>query len=282
MHGLAHAGAGIWAAGRAPAWLVTPLWLVAMPGFIAAALAIFGLQRLRRYAEWLTLAATVASAALLRLAGVGAWSVIGLMLGLAFCGGVRWWARRTRPEIQTPTFTTGDRAAIPDVPRLGERVWAGIGYAVLGGTALLIALRPWHMSWGTTAAERATPIAGLSRARGMRYRADHAVTVRASASRVWPWVAQAGRGPAGRISYWDPPRVMVLNHSRAFIVEPIDSATSRVRIHTRSAGEPALRAVPLAPLDFYFLEPARFIMEREMLLGIKARSERQSSGPPHD
>lgn len=253
-----------------------------MPGFIAAAMAIFGLQRLRRYAEWLTLLATVASAALLRLAGVGAWSVIGLMLGLAFGGGVRWWARRTRPEIRTPTFTTGDHAAISDVPNLGERMWAGAGYALLGGTALLIALRPWHMTWGTTAAERAAPIAGISGTRGMRYRVDHAVTVRASASRAWPWVAHIGRGPAGRISYWDPPRVMVLDHSRAFIVEPIDSTTSRVRIHTRRAGEPTLRAVPLAPLEFYVLEPARFIMEREMLLGIEARAERPSSGPPRE
>lgn len=333
LHGLAHAGAGIWAAGRAPAWLVTPLWLVAMPGFMAAALAIFGVERLRPRAEGVTLAATLASAALLRLAGVAAWSLIGLMIGLAFCGLVRWWARRAHPEIRTPTLTTGGHPVVPEVPSLRERVGTRLGWALLGYTALLIVLRPWYQAWGTTAAERASPVTRLAGAGAMRYRADHAVTVRAPAERVWPWVAQIGVDRAGfysygwleralgipvrdtdslvpawqeravgdlvrgappgflggrfgrdlgwRITRWDPPRVMVLEHWGVFVVEPTDSTTSRLRVHTRGTGMPSVRAIPLAPLGFYLFEPAHFLMERGMLLGIKARAERGYHAPSH-
>lgn len=329
LHGLAHAGAGMWAAGRATAWLVTPLWLVAMLGFLKASFAILGLDRLRRHAEVLTLAATLASAALLRLAGVAVWSLIGLMIGLAFCGLVRWWSRCTHPEIHTPTITTGDVAVVPETPRLRERIGAFSAYAMLAYTALLIVVRPWHQSWGTTAAERDAPVPGIARDAEMRYRIDHGVTVRAPADRVWPWVAQLGQDRAGfysydwleraagdevrnadslvaawqerkvgdlvraaqpdylggrlgselgwRIAHWDPPRVMVLENWGAFVVEPIDGSASRLRVHTRGPGEPSLGAIPFAPLGFYLFEPAHFIMERGMLLGIKARAERATT-----
>lgn len=330
LHGLAHAGAGTWAAGRFPAVVVTPLWLVAMLGFMGASFAIFGLDRLRPRAEVLTLAATIASAALLRLAGVGVWSLIGLMIGLAFCGLVRWWTRCTHPEIHTPTISTGDVPVIPESPRLRDRIGAFTAYAVLAYTALLIVARPWHHAWGTTAAERAAPVPGIAGEAGMRYRIDHGVTVRAPAERVWPWVAQIGQDRAGfysydwleraagdrvhnadslvpswqerkvgdlvraaqpdylggrlgsdlgwRITYWDPPHAMALENWGAFVVVAIDSTTSRLRVHTRGPGRPSLRAIPFAPLGFYLFEPAHFVMERGMLLGIRGRAERAQGG----
>lgn len=329
LHGLAHAGAGMWAAGRASAWLVTPLWLVAMVGFLGVSFAIFGLERLRPHAEVLTLVATIASALLLRLAGVGAWSMIGLMIGFAFCGLVRWWVRCTHPEIHTPTISTGDIPAVPERSPLRNRIAAFTAHAVLGYTALLILVRPWQQTWGTTAAERASPIAGVARDAEMRYRIDHGVTVHASAERVWAWVAQLGQDRGGfysydwleravgdrvhnadslvpawqersvgdlvraaqpdylggrlgselgwRITYWAPPRTMVLENWGAFVVEAVDSATTRLRIHTRGPGEPSSGAVPFAPIGFYLFEPAHFIMERGMLLGIKTRAERPAA-----
>jgi hypothetical protein len=56
----------------------------------------------------------------------------------------------------------------------------------------------------------------------------------------------------------------------AFIVEPLDKATSRLIVRWRSAWGPTTAARLAAPT---LLEPAHFIMERGMMLGIKKRAE---------
>ena len=73
-----------------------------------------------------------------------------------------------------------------------------------------------------------------------------------------------------RIDQFEPNRVMVLRGWGAFIVEPIDARTTRFHVRTRGDGKPN---VTLAPLGFLVFEPAHVIMERGMLLGIKARAE---------
>lgn len=73
---------------------------------------------------------------------------------------------------------------------------------------------------------------------------------------------------------------MTLDQWGRFVVVPVDSATSRLLVHTRGPGRPSFAAIPLAALGFYLLEPAHFIMERGMLLGIKARAERASVRDP--
>jgi hypothetical protein len=50
----------------------------------------------------------------------------------------------------------------------------------------------------------------------------------------------------------------------------VDSDTSRLAFHTRGEGSPSFRGVILAPLGFYLLEPAHFILER----GIAANASR--------
>ncbi|MCC6931112.1 MAG: hypothetical protein IT359_19125 [Gemmatimonadaceae bacterium] len=326
LHALAHAGAGMWAAARATAWIVTPVWLVSMVGFLAAAFALFGIERLRERALGITMAATIASAILLRLAGIGLWSFVGLAIGIAFCALVHRWARCAHPEIHTPTFTTAEHAAIPERAPWRHRLGGTLAAAMLGVTALLIVLRPWHMAWGTSAAERAAAIDGLSTVEPAMYRVDHGVTIHAPATVTWQWLSQVGQDRAGfysyawleralgddirnadslvaawqeravgelvraaqpdflggrvgrdlgwRITHWDPPRAMTLEHWGSFVVSAVDDSTSRLVVHTRGPGRPSLGAVPLAALGFYLFEPAHFIMERGMLRGIKARAER--------
>lgn len=201
LHALAHAGAGMWAAGRASPWIVTPLWLVAMVGFLYASFALFGLERLCLRAFPATVVATIASAILLRLAGVGLWSILGLAIGIAFCVVMQRWVRCAHPEIRTPTFTTAEHAIIPASPPMLRRLGAGAAYASLGITALLIALRPWHMAWGTTAAERDASVPGLESDEPSGYRMDHGITIHAPAAEVWSWVAQLGQDRAGFYSY---------------------------------------------------------------------------------
>ena len=66
---------------------------------------------------------------------------------------------------------------------------------------------------------------------------------------------------------------MPLSGSRGFVLEPKDGYT-RLIVRTRGAGKPN---VALAPFGLLVVEPAHFIMERRMLLGIKERAERMPS-----
>ena len=69
LHGLAHAGAGMWAADRGPAAIVTPLWAAAMLGFVAAGFGLLGMPGLHRRWEALSVTAVAASLVLLLFFG---------------------------------------------------------------------------------------------------------------------------------------------------------------------------------------------------------------------
>ena len=82
----------------------------------------------------------------------------------------------------------------------------------------------------------------------------------------------------------EPPHLMVLAGSFApeqpvggswtFLLEALDPQTTRLIVRSRVAGfSPQLLSIGLYRL---FLEPAHFIMERGMMLGIKARAEKTS------
>ena len=327
---LAQAGPGIWAAGAASPWLVTPLWLLAMCGLLAASFALFGLRRLQPHAETLTVAATAASATLLHLAGAMLWSAVYLLIGVVLSVLTRWWARCSHPEIHTRTVTTTTELPV-DTPTTVDRVGAVVAYGALLLTATLIVARPWHQSWGTTPDERDTSIAYVRGKEAPRYRVDRGVSIDAPAARVWPWIAQIGQDRAGFYSYdwmeravgdeihnadslvpawqvrqvgdvvrgaqptylggrlgdslgwrvaaWDPPHRMTLEGWGTFVVVPTGDRTSRLLVHEPGGGRPNLVALPTALLAFYLIEPAHFVMERRMLLGIKERAEAmQTSG----
>lgn len=76
-----------------------------------------------------------------------------------------------------------------------------------------------------------------------------------------------------RVSAVVPRRALVLEGWGAFVILPITDSTSRLIVRTRGEGKPSLGAVPLAPLGLLVFEPAHFVMQRGMLLGIKARAE---------
>jgi hypothetical protein len=313
LHGLAHAGAGMWAADRAPVWVITPLWGVAMVGFVAAGFGLLGVPLLRRRWEQIAAIAAVSSVMLLGLFGT-----LQLMLGLAIdvavlVAGLRW----------------GEVVTLGGVQRPHRRVLARLGYAAAGTFILylttVVALRPWHMRWGTTADERMMALPGDNLVPDAHYRMDHAVTIHAPAAEVWMWLVQIGQDRGGFYSYdklermvgarvhntdrivpewqqraqgdlvravppdwmggrfgreigWrvaeiEPGRALVLENWGAFVVRPIDERTSRLHIRLRGEGTPTLAGAALAPLGLLGFEPAHFIMERGMLLGIKERAE---------
>jgi len=78
----------------------------------------------------------------------------------------------------------------------------GAGIAVLAGAAAGVLLaRRWQLRWGATAQELAGPLPGDELIERPDLTATRALTVRAPADRVWPWVAQLGQARGGFYSY---------------------------------------------------------------------------------
>ena len=78
-----------------------------------------------------------------------------------------------------------------------------------------------------------------------------------------------GDGPLLRVSHVRPGRSFVLEGWGEFVLRPVDKHSTRLLIRThRSKQSPLMKA-----LSFFLIEPAHFVMERRMLLGIKERAE---------
>ena len=67
--------------------------------------------------------------------------------------------------------------------------------------AYLLVLRPWHLRWGATSEEARMPMPGDELVPRPVVESTRAVTVRAPASEVWPWLVQMGAGRGGLYSY---------------------------------------------------------------------------------
>jgi len=199
------------------------------------------------------------------------------------------------------------------------------GVALIAYAAATLLLRPMFVQWGTTADERVTALPGDEvHPMNATYRIDHAITIHAPASAVWPWLAQLGQGRGGFYSYdwlegafgddiqnadrihpeWQsvsrgdliratqssylggkfgdlgwkvldviPGRALILENWGAFVVEPVDSSTTRLIVRTRGAGNPSFAGLVFGPLNVFVFEPAHFIMQRGMLRGIRDRAE---------
>jgi len=82
-----------------------------------------------------------------------------------------------------------------------------------------------------------------------------------------------GDGPLLRVSHVRPGRSFVLERWGEFVLRPVDKHTTRLLIRTHhSQQSPVMKA-----LSFFFLEPAHFIMERRMLLGMRTSRSRRSA-----
>jgi hypothetical protein len=80
-----------------------------------------------------------------------------------------------------------------------------------------------------------------------------------------------GRDLGWTVTHIEPGRAMVLQHWGAFVLEPLPNGHTRFIIRTK-VGDPRTPAWA-APLDMMLFELPHFIMERRMMLQIKALSE---------
>jgi hypothetical protein len=187
-------------------------------------------------------------------------------------------------------------------------------FAVLGAAALMaywLEIRPWHLRWGATAEEVARPLPGDELVPNPAIDMTRAITIDAPVEEVWPWLAQLGQDRGGFYSYewlenlagcrmrnaetihpewqqrevgetiklhpatglkvarFEPNRVLAIQQWGAYVVEP--TAAGR---QTRLFGRSRVGRGPGALFYALCIEIPHFVMERKMMLGIKARAER--------
>jgi hypothetical protein len=77
------------------------------------------------------------------------------------------------------------------------------GAGVIGGAAAAYvgAVRPWQLRWGATGDELDATLIGDDLITNPDLTATRAITARAGADQVWPWIAQLGQGRGGFYSY---------------------------------------------------------------------------------
>lgn len=111
---------------------------------------------------------------------------------------------RTHPlPASPPAAPTARSAPAADIPRTGilPRLLALAGALALLLVGFFLLVRPWYLRWGATEAELRTPLPGdeiVATAAGQETRA---ITIHASADRVWPWLAQLGQDRGGFYSF---------------------------------------------------------------------------------
>ncbi len=77
-----------------------------------------------------------------------------------------------------------------------------VGITAIGvAAAYVLLVRTRHLRWGATEAEFRGSLPGDDLIPNPDLTATRAITIRASADQVWPWIAQLGQGRGGFYSY---------------------------------------------------------------------------------
>jgi hypothetical protein len=93
-------------------------------------------------------------------------------------------------------------AAITHAPRRGKGLALATQSVALGsGLVAMAALRRGYLQWGASDAEVEMVLPGDALMPHADLKATRAITIQASADRVWPWIAQLGQGRGGFYSY---------------------------------------------------------------------------------
>lgn len=187
LHGLAHAAAGTQAQGAV--WLVTTLWWLTTVCFVGSGLWLLGARFPWPRVDRVAYAGALASTGLLAYFPFSI-LVPGALLNLCIIAAL----------LNVPWLTA--RPPVDAAHQWRSRFGTGLAGVFLVYAAAMTALHPWFQRYGTTAADRAMPLFGDSLLpTGDVVQTDNAITIRAPADSVWPWLAQVGQDRGGFYSY---------------------------------------------------------------------------------
>jgi hypothetical protein len=127
--------------------------------------------------------------------------------------------------------------------------------AVMGWAAAtyVLVVRRRQLAWGATGAESCEPLAGDDLIATSDLIATRAITIRASAEKVWPWIAQLGQGRGGFYSY---------DFLENLLGCDIHSADRIVHEWQDIAVGDEVRLYPDGPLEVAALDPGRSLVLR--------------------
>ncbi|HET9635204.1 MAG TPA: hypothetical protein VFP26_04670 [Gemmatimonadaceae bacterium] len=313
FHGLAHAGIGMWAGESGRWWFPVALWELAMVGFLAAGFGALGVAGLRDFWRPLTIVGGVASLMLLILtpgavlvlgltvdflalsmiaysrseatvpdpsrAKHKVWRVTGIVISslfliyVALVLALRTWNMEwgTTPA-ERASMLPGDEF----VPVAHYRIDHGISI-----DAPTEAVWPWVIQIGQDRGGFYS-YTKLENAAGAQITNANQIVREWQTRKVGELVPTVPenylRGVFGRrlgckVLRVVPGHALVLEGWGAFVVLPTRDNKTRMLIRTRGEGTPSLAGVVEAPFGLLVFEPAHFIMERAMLIGIKQRAE---------
>ena len=312
LHGLAHASAGMWATDIGGQRLVTILWEIATLGFMAAGAGLIGIDLFHRHWKTLTAIASVSSLALLLLYGHPLF-VVGIAADFTVMGAALLLTRITSPLPPVPKRSAAVHVILIAViayvgtvialrpwytswgTTRSERQMVMIGDPPLGQSHFRIdhavtikapvdSVWPWLAQIGQDRGGFYS-YDWLERTFGAQITNANAVVPAWQARNVGDKVRAVqptflggifGNDLGWKITQLEPGRAIVLENWGAFVVDPIDAKSSRLHIRTRGPGVPTVAGIALSPISLLTFEPAHFIMERGMLLGIKKRAESAS------
>jgi hypothetical protein len=309
LHGLAHASAGMWATDIGGRTLVTLLWEIATLGFMAAGAGLIGIDLFHRHWKTLTAIASVSSLALLLLYGHPLF-IVGIAADFTVMGAALILTRITSPLPPIPKRSAAVKVILIAIiaysgtvialrpwysswgTTRSERQMVMIGDPPLGQSHFRID----HAVTVNAPVDSVWPwLAQIGQDRGGFYSYDwleraFGADIRNASSVVPAWQTRSvgdkvravqptflggmlGRDLGWKVMQLEPGRAIVLENWGAFVVEPIDAKRSRLHIRTRGPGVPTIAGIAVSPISLLTFEPAHFIMERGMLLGIKKRAE---------
>jgi hypothetical protein len=311
LHGLAHASAGMWATDVGGHALVTALWELSTIGFMLAGAGLLGIDALHRHWRAIITVAALSSLTLLllyshplflfgiagdfaaialaivtqRLAhstilSPGRFSRFLLLALIGYTGTIiafrPWYTSWGSTQSEQQMVMIGD-------PPIGESHYR-IDHAITIQAPVDSVWR-WVVQIGQDRAGFYS-YDWLERLFGADIHNSNAIVPEWQAVRVGHRVRAVqssylggvfGRNLGWKVVAMEPGRSMVLEGWGAFTVQPVTPSITRMHIRTRGTGVPTVSGIALTPVSLLLLEPAHFIMERRMLLGIKERSEAPSA-----
>jgi hypothetical protein len=139
----------------------------------------------------------------------------------------------------------------------------GLLYSLAAGAiaieAYLGLARPWILHWGATDGEVKGRLPGDDLIDHPRYNATHAITIKAPAARVWPWLVQIGQGRGGFYSYdWLENLVGCDIHNAEQILPQFQDL--KVGNLLRLAPPPVKAGIPDLAFQVAVLEPERALV----------------------
>ena len=266
---------------------MTALCVVAIVGFVAAGLGVLRVRPLTRLVIPASLTAGVAAlAAQFWKADSDLWPGIILSASLPLLATMYW-------------VGCAEFVARPVLVPLWRRMVNAAALVLFGWITVSAVLWPWHRAWGTTPVEWQLSLPGDSVPRAPAFEIMHAVTIDAPPEAIWPWLVRDGEDITGFYSdAWlertlgapglfgsrpdeavdrlVPNRVLVVHNRGAFVLSPLPNGRTRLLVRSTISSD----RIPawMAAVNFTTFELPHFIMQRRMLLGIKAHAEHAGRG----